>query len=74
MNVKKANILKPYEVNEMELDVTQEQLDEFEGPRHYRRKIQEIFPNLNSTEREFLLTGMNEEQQTELYTHLKNIL
>ena len=39
----------------MELDVTQEQLDLYgEGIE----KVQDVFPNLNPSQREFLMTGI----------------
>ena len=44
------------ELNEMVLDVTQEQLDEFYYDPN-RRLIQVIFPQLSEVEREFLQTG-----------------
>lgn len=44
------------ELNEMVLDVTQEQLDEFYYDPN-RRLIQQIFPQLSEVEREFLKTG-----------------
>ena len=44
------------ELNEMVLDVTQEQLDEFYYDPN-RRLIQQIFPQLSEVEREFLQTG-----------------
>ena len=43
-------------INEMKLDVTQEQLDEFYYDPN-RRLIQQIFPQLSEVEREFLKTG-----------------
>ena len=43
-------------INEMVLDVTQEQLDEFYYDPN-RRLIQQIFPQLSEVEREFLKTG-----------------
>lgn len=43
-------------INEMVLDVTQEQLDEFYYDPN-RRLIQQIFPQLSEVEREFLQTG-----------------
>lgn len=46
-------------VNTMDLDVTQAQLDEL--ATRPRRKIQDIFPNLDKAEREFLLTGYTQE-------------
>jgi len=44
-------------INTWDVDVTQEQLDELAKPKGERRKVQEIVPNLNEHEREFLLTG-----------------
>jgi hypothetical protein len=41
----------------LELDVTQEQLDELARPPQQRRLIQDIFPNLSNAEREFIKTG-----------------
>jgi hypothetical protein len=41
--------------NTMELDVTQEQLDLYaEGVE----KVQDVFPNLKASEREFIKTGI----------------
>ena len=40
--------------NTMELDVTQEQMEEFNSPN--RRMIQHIFPNLSMSQREFIKT------------------
>ncbi len=42
-------------VNEMVLDITQEQINEWNSPN--RRLIQQVFPNLSTDEREFLMTG-----------------
>lgn len=46
--------------NTMDLPVTQEQIDEFSKPGVERRNIQDIFPNLNAEQREFLKTGMTQ--------------
>lgn len=43
----------------LDLNVTQAQMDELQSPT--RRMIQDIFPNLNDAEREFLLTGYTQE-------------
>jgi hypothetical protein len=48
-------------LNSMELDVTQEQLDELARPGPQRRLVQVIFPNLTDAEREFLQTGYTQE-------------
>lgn len=44
-------------VNKMYLDITQEQVEEWNKPGKERRLIQDIFPNLNEDEREFIMTG-----------------
>ena len=44
-------------VNKMYLDITQEQIAEWNAPAKERRLIQDIFPNLNDDEREFIMTG-----------------
>ena len=44
-------------VNKMYLDITQEQIAEWNAPAQKRRLIQDIFPNLNDDEREFIMTG-----------------
>ena len=44
-------------VNKMYLDITQEQIAEWNAPAEERRLIQDIFPNLNDDEREFIMTG-----------------
>ena len=55
-------------VNTMELDVTQEQIDELVEPN--RRLIQEIFPNLTSAEREFIKTGYTQEDWDDMFSGL----
>jgi len=42
--------------NTMELDISQEQLDRWESVD--KQLIQVAFPNLSSSEREFLMTGI----------------
>ena len=44
-------------VNKMYLDITQEQIAEWNAPANERRLIQDIFPNLSVDEREFIMTG-----------------
>ena len=44
-------------VNKMYLDISQEQIAEWNAPAEERRLIQDIFPNLNDGEREFIMTG-----------------
>jgi len=48
-----------------EIDVTEEQMLEFNSQN--RRKIQEIFPNIKAWEREFILTGINNEEWNQIF-------
>ena len=45
-----------------DLPVTQAQLNELELPGQLRRPIQDIFPDLSAGDREFLKTGVTEEE------------
>jgi hypothetical protein len=56
-------------VNEMEIPCTQEQLDEFHNrkPGQPFRLIQQIFPNLNATQREFIMTGYTQEDWDKMF-------
>lgn len=53
--------------NTMDLPVTQEQLDLLSQPKWKRPCVQDIFPKLSSSEREFLLTGYTQEDWEELF-------
>ena len=59
MLVKRRSIFSG-KISEMDLPVTEEQLAEFKnnGPR----MIQDIFPNLTSSQREFIKTGVTQEE------------
>ena len=50
-------------INSMDLDVTEEQLQEWEGGR----LVQDVFPHLTPEEREFLITGATPEEWLALY-------
>jgi len=45
------------QTNSMYLDISAEQIEEWNKPPSQRRYIQEIFPNLTQDEREFIMTG-----------------
>lgn len=47
------------EVNEMDLDITPEQLDTYEN---FGVLLQDAFPNLTSAQREFIKTGITPEE------------
>ena len=53
--------------NTMDLDVTQEQLDEMELPGSERRYVQDIFPNLTNEQREFIKTGYTPEDWAAIF-------
>ena len=55
LEVTKKSIISG-KTNTMELDISQEQLDRWESVD--KQLIQVAFPNLNSSEREFLMTGI----------------
>ena len=59
MLVKRRSIFSG-KISEMDLPVTEEQLAEFKsnGPR----MIQDIFPNLTNSQREFIKTGVTQEE------------
>jgi hypothetical protein len=50
--------------NTMDLPVTQEQLTEYATGN---RMIQEVFPNLNADQREFIMTGCTPEEWNDLF-------
>ena len=51
-------------LNQMEIPMTQDQFDRLEKREEF---IQNIFPKLTATQREFLITGMNEKEQDEVF-------
>lgn len=50
----------------MELDVSIAQMDEWCNPKR-QRLIQEIFPNLSQSEREFIKTGYTQEDWNNIF-------
>lgn len=54
------------EVNEMELPVTQAQLDRIAAGEY----VQDVVPHLNATEREFLITGLTPEEQELIFAEI----
>ena len=48
-------------------DITQEQVKEWNAPAQERRLIQDIFPNLNEDEREFIMTGYTVQDWKTIY-------
>jgi len=56
------------QINSMNLDVTEDQLVLWKVKNYL---IQDAMPNLNEVEREFLITGMTEEEQIEFYSQFE---
>lgn len=53
--------------NFMDLDITSNQLDRINNRFDTKELIQNIVPNLTSSEREFLMTGITEQEWNHLY-------
>jgi hypothetical protein len=51
------------ELNSMELDVTQDQLNLWQGGE----LIQDVFPHLNADEREFIKTGITPQEWSDTF-------
>jgi hypothetical protein len=51
-------------INSLEIDVTQEQMDEYEKGG---KLIQSVFPSLTSDEREFIMTGITRQEWDESF-------
>jgi|TARA_Y100000114_G_scaffold109337_1_gene102839 hypothetical protein len=58
MQITKTSILTG-KTSTMSLPITQEQLDLYNNTRI---KIQEVFPNLDNSQREFIKTGITQEE------------
>lgn len=56
------------QINSMNLNVTEDQLILWKVKNYL---IQDAMPNLNEVEREFLITGMTEEEQIEFYSQFE---
>lgn len=63
MLVTRTSILTT-KVNQMEIPVTQEQLDEF---HRSNKLIQDFFPDLTPDQREFILNGITPEEWEEAF-------
>ena len=64
MNITRTSLLTGKE-STFDLNVTKEQMDEFDSPN--RRKIQYIFPNISSSEREFIKTGYTDDDWLSMF-------
>ena len=51
----------------LDLDITQEQLERFYNRRENGEYVQTIFPNLSAGEREFLISGITQEEWTNMF-------
>tara|TARA_A100001391_G_scaffold70145_2_gene44817 strand:+ start:2180 stop:2398 length:219 start_codon:yes stop_codon:yes gene_type:complete len=68
MQITKTSILTG-KTSTMSLPITQEQLDLYNNTR---MKIQEVFPNLDNSQREFIKTGITQEEWDKLILHSSN--
>ncbi len=62
MTIERTSIITG-NVNTMDLPITSDQLDSWMNGK----LIQNAMPHLTATQREFLITGMSEEEQNKLY-------
>lgn len=72
MNITRTSIVSG-KTNTMDLNVTQEQIDKFNRGVH----VQTAFPNLSASEREFILSGITDQEWDEMFCqysifHAKN--
>lgn len=67
MLIKKQNILTG-KFSAMDLPVTTKQIKEWQNGK----LIQDVMPNLNNVQREFLITGMNAKEQKKFYKNIKS--
>lgn len=63
MKVTKVSLMSGA-TNTMELDITEEQFRNYENGNGL---IQDVFPNLTSSEREFLMTGVTDEEWNQMF-------
>jgi hypothetical protein len=64
MEIKRKSIISGIE-RVMDLPVTQEQLDKYYGPE--RPSIQNVFPELTAGQREFIKTGITDEEWSSVF-------
>jgi len=63
--MKQSSISKEY--HSMDLDITEDQLDRIKNRFNTKELIQNIVPDLTPSEREFLMTGITEQEWNQLY-------
>lgn len=51
-----------------DLNVTEQQLKDFENRRELGKHVQHIFPHLTASEREFIMTGVTDEEWEEVFS------
>ena len=54
-------------INSIDLDITQDQLDRIDNRYNTTELIQDIVPHLTPGEREFLMTGITENEWDEIH-------
>jgi hypothetical protein len=66
MLIKRTSLISKVE-REMEIEVTETQMERFENRHITGELIQEIFPDLSASDREFILTGITDEEWNNLF-------
>lgn len=66
MNITRISQLSGKE-HTLDLKVTEEQMDRFNLRRITGEYVQDIFPDLNRAEREFIMTGITGEEWTNMF-------
>ena len=66
MLIKRTSLITKVE-REMEIEVTETQMERFENRHITGELIQEIFPGLSAGDREFILTGITDEEWNNLF-------
>lgn len=65
MMILKRKSIVSGKVRDLEIDITEQQLNEFENGT--LGLIQDAFPHLNSNEREFILSGIHPDEWFEMF-------
>lgn len=67
MKIERKSIISG-KVTTMDLDVTTEQMQRFNDRRKNAEYIQHIFPDLEPSEREFIMTGITSQEWDETFS------
>lgn len=71
MKITKKSSLSGVE-HTLDIDITEEQFQRVEMRFFTKEKIQDILPNVSLGEREFLMTGITQEEWDETFNEIEN--